>query len=488
MNQEIYILFFLTLGISLAATLQNLGSISVNPETKRLIDKFGREVYFHGVNVVYKVPPYVPRTDSFNPIHSFVEKDMKILSGLGLNVIRLGLMWPGAEPQKGQFNETYYEAIRSIVDKAYKYNIYTILDMHQDVLSEKFCGEGAPSWAINTGNASKFPFPFSFSSMEQIPNKTNCLEHLWAEYYATTAAGAAFQNIYDNTDGILDSLAGFWKKTASEFKDHKSVIGYELINEPWLGDLYTKPWLVDPGEADLRNLAPLYQKLSSAIREVDQNHVIMFEPVTWADLGTGFKEVPGGDLYRNRSVLSYHYYVPPDMPFVKEQFEVRMADLEKLKCGGFLTEYAICGNGADLIEKVLNACDEYKQSWTGWMYKLYGNITGDCSGLFDPETGEVNQKISDILSRSYPLVVAGEVESISFNSKDSEFNLVYRTRQHIPDTTTQIYVNTNRHYSGNPKVIVATDIKYTVVRNVDIITITHESADDQVINVNITPP
>ena len=115
-----------------------LGLIQVNPETKRLVDKFGREVFFHGVNVVYKIPPYIPRTDVFDPIHSFVEKDMQIISNLGFNVIRLGVMWPGAEPQQDQYNLTYYNTIRSIIDKAYGYGIYTILDMHQDVLAEQF--------------------------------------------------------------------------------------------------------------------------------------------------------------------------------------------------------------------------------------------------------------------------------------------------------------------------------------------------------------
>ncbi len=34
---------------------------------------------------------------------------------------------------------------------ASKYGIYTLLDAHQDVLSQKFCGEGIPDWAVDTG-------------------------------------------------------------------------------------------------------------------------------------------------------------------------------------------------------------------------------------------------------------------------------------------------------------------------------------------------
>ena len=37
------------------------------------------------------------------------------------------------------------------VHSASKYGIYTLLDAHQDVLSQKFCGEGIPDWAVDTG-------------------------------------------------------------------------------------------------------------------------------------------------------------------------------------------------------------------------------------------------------------------------------------------------------------------------------------------------
>ena len=60
-------------------------------------------------------------------------------------------MLPGYVPKRGQYNETYLEVIKSIVAKASKFGIYTLLDMHQDVMSPKFCVEGFPDWAVNTG-------------------------------------------------------------------------------------------------------------------------------------------------------------------------------------------------------------------------------------------------------------------------------------------------------------------------------------------------
>jgi hypothetical protein len=36
------------------------GVISLDPKTRRLVDEDGRERYYHGVNVIYKSPPWYP--------------------------------------------------------------------------------------------------------------------------------------------------------------------------------------------------------------------------------------------------------------------------------------------------------------------------------------------------------------------------------------------------------------------------------------------
>lgn len=39
----------------------------------------------------------------------------------------------------------------------------------------------------------------------------------------------AYQDLYDNHDGMRDNLAGFWAAAARQFADVPGVIGYELI-------------------------------------------------------------------------------------------------------------------------------------------------------------------------------------------------------------------------------------------------------------------
>ena len=61
----------------------------------RLVDDMGGELIFHGLNLVSKTPPYHTQ---------FNEKDMQLFQELGVNGIRLGVMWPGVEPKRGEFN------------------------------------------------------------------------------------------------------------------------------------------------------------------------------------------------------------------------------------------------------------------------------------------------------------------------------------------------------------------------------------------------
>ncbi len=61
--------------------------------------------------------------------------------------------------------------------------------------------------------------------------------------------------LYDNVNGQRDAFANFWTKTATYFKD-KPILGYEIINEPWCGDMYANPTLLLPGNASQANALP----------------------------------------------------------------------------------------------------------------------------------------------------------------------------------------------------------------------------------------
>jgi len=109
-------------------------------------DQFGRSVIFHGVNVVYKVHPYIPQQDVFDGQLSLTDKDIDDLIRWGLNFVRLGVMWEAVERAPGVYNDTYLDEVEKLINKMGEKGIYTLVDAHQDVFARHICGEGVPDF------------------------------------------------------------------------------------------------------------------------------------------------------------------------------------------------------------------------------------------------------------------------------------------------------------------------------------------------------
>lgn len=174
------------------------------------------------------------------------------------------------------------------------------------MLSSYFCEyDGAPTWLVDLSTSSEKEFPW--------PLEGDCSSRPWGSNYLAEATGAAFQDLYDNTNDMRTHFASFWKKIATTFQK-KEILGYEIINEPWAGNIYKDPTLLLPGNAGSKNLQPLYDDVQTSIREADPDHIVFYEPVTWGMIfngtvtGSGFTHVPGGKNYADKSVFSFHYY------------------------------------------------------------------------------------------------------------------------------------------------------------------------------------
>eukprot|EP00043_Microstomoeca_roanoka_P029723 m.22911 g.22911 ORF g.22911 m.22911 type:complete len:494 (-) comp9393_c0_seq2:215-1696(-) len=415
-------------------------ALIVDVNTTRLIDASGRERIFHGTNVVYKAYPYVPIIDHFDYQYSFSQDDVDLLVKWGVTAIRLGVMWPGVEPQQNQYNQTYLQILKNITAMCEANNIWVLLDMHQDTWSERFCGEGVPLWAAPPGSdIPAFPLPidqpYSLDNATGVPSPQDCDKHSWTEYYFTAALGSSVQRLYDNQGGLLDAFCNFWALVASTFKDFSNILGYELINEPWAGDVNKQPELLIPGVADRKNLQNVYDRASAAIRAVDTKTPIFFETVTWDDVVVGFSHPPGGALYQNVSVLAYHYYAPPNLG-PAETIEVHIKAANNLQCGTFCTE-------TDSLHFPETA-DAYFQSWLHWEYKAFVPMTGSNFGFWN-SNGTVNEDTVRSLTRTYATAIAGHGVNMSFNSTSGDFTLSYNIDTACSNPTT-IYAYQALHY------------------------------------------
>jgi len=304
------------------------------------VDEDGRVRIYHGQNAVYKIAPWLPSSSGFDTTSTLSRIDARNLMQWGFNVVRLGVMWPGVEAgAQGDYAEEYLDEVETIVRQLGEHQISVVLDLHQDLFSRDFCGEGVADYVVTTckkylpDDLKAFPAPLRNTSeirfdVDGNPALDWCLETPFFKYYMADEVGVMFQCLYENRDGLWDSLAGYWQKVASRFSETKNVLGYELINEPWLGDIYRNKDLLLPQQTEKRYLQPMYDYVSKSIREVDENKIIFFEGVTIDYWPSGFSSVPGGEEYASKSVLAYHIYCPLQSPTIGEELACQTIDKE----------------------------------------------------------------------------------------------------------------------------------------------------------------
>ncbi len=181
----------------------------------RIVDEKGRTVILNGINYVTKDP---------NKYYDNVNDDrlFRQFRNRGINCVRFGLSWRGVEPEPGKINEKYLKEVDKRVRLAEENGIKLILDMHQDLYGGKY-GNGAPDWATLD---------------EGLPHKTG---DIWSDaYLLSPAIHKAFDNFWNNAAapdgvGIQDHYIFVWKTIAKRYVNSPSVIGFDIMNEPFSG-------------------------------------------------------------------------------------------------------------------------------------------------------------------------------------------------------------------------------------------------------------
>lgn len=381
-----------------------------------MTDADGRIVMLHGVNQVYKIPPFEPGADGFDA------EDAAFLAANGFNVVRVGVIWAGVEPEPGVFDYGYLASVQQTVQTLSDHGIYSILDFHQDLYSSAFGGEGAPEWAALTGGLDNtdqgFPAGYLLNPAQN---------HAWDAFWSNAKAsdGVGLQNHY----------AQSWQHVADYFKDDDGVAGYELINEPWPGS-QRGSIVLGSSQFDAQVLTPFYNQLTAAIRSVDPNTPVHYEPNISSVVGLPTRL---GAVDDDNTVFSFHGYclwaVVAQIGVGCEGWEdgiighsLAYADAHDMPV--FLSEF---GNNPYGLSGVMTAADNAQVGWTKWEYTDLNDITttggGRGSLVYDPALppvgDNVNQPVLAMLAQPYPQVIAGTPNAWSFG--DGNFHFSYST-------------------------------------------------------------
>ena len=425
MRRSGLLLTLLALVAAMPGAAQAAPSLPLSQQGRWITDADGRVTILHGHNMVYKRPPYHPAAIGFG------DDDAAFLAREGYNTIRLGLIYKAVEPQPGVYDDAYLARIAETVETLGRHGIVSQLDFHQDLYNERFQGEGWPDWAVQDDGLPAQPklgFPNNYFGM---PALSRAFDHFWAN---DPGPGGV---------GLQDRYAAAWRHVAARFKDNRFVMGYDLMNEPWPGTTWqtcANPIGCPVFDATMRRFI---DKMVAAIRQVDRENVIWYEPNVIFNSGadTQVGSPPGGKLG-----FSFHDYCLTasgtmsnlgcdtfdDLVFLNAERQSRRSGDALL-----LSEFAATDN-PEIVDAMVERTDRNMVSWQHWAYcgcadpttAGPGNIQAIVIDPAKPPTGaNVKAAKLGLLSRPYPQVVAGTPRSFDFDPGEKKFSLRYSTER-----------------------------------------------------------
>ena len=243
------------------------------------------------------------------------EGDIAAIAAFGFDHVRLPINARVVQDSDGRPIEAGYALIDRLIEWCRAHRLWVLLDLH-----------GAPGGQTGTN----------------IDDSPNNLPELFMD------------ETYRNRTIEL------WREIARRYRDEPVVLGYDLLNEPL------------PNEWQHRyadELVALYRDLTSAIREIDQQHLLMYEGSHWATNWSIFTEV-----WDENSAQQFHkYWSPTDVASIAPFLEAR----ERLGLPIYMGE-----GGEHNLEWLYAAFRLYEAhgiGWNLWPWKKIETVTSPAS-------------------------------------------------------------------------------------------------------------
>ena len=250
--------------------------------------------------------------------------DIDFIAQQGANTIRLPFNYKlfTDEDYMGQTGQKDgYERIDSVVSWCRANHLYLILDMHD-------CPGGQTGDNIDDGYG--YPWIYESEPSQQL-----------------------FCNI--------------WREIADRYKNETTILGYELMNEPIAHYFENKDSLYTM-------LQPLYKRCVKAIREVDQNHIILLGGAHWNSFFYMFDDWK----FDQKIMYTCHRYGgEATKEAIKDYIEFR----DKTQLPMYMGEF---GHNTDEWQRqMVQVLKEANIGYTFWPYK---KVDGSCmNGIQRPE-------------------------------------------------------------------------------------------------------
>ncbi|BDZ55050.1 cellulase family glycosylhydrolase [Agromyces marinus] len=193
--------------------------------------------------------------------------DVADMADQGFNFLRLIVQWEKFEPEQGEYDEAYFDYVDSVLAAADREGVHVMIDMHQDVYGPAFGHNGIPEWATRTDG-----LPF-------VREPGN-----WFNGYFQPGVMRAFTHLYEDAD-LREAQERLWVTVAERFGGHRSLLGYDLFNEPFGEFREGEDLIAASARIEATQLSDMYDRVIAAIRTVDDDSWVFVEPTVLVGYG-----------------------------------------------------------------------------------------------------------------------------------------------------------------------------------------------------------
>ena len=401
-------------------------------------DSQGRTVILRGLNTMSSA-----KGDPLRMPDMTAHDVQRMRQDWGFNFVRFLIFWDAIAPVQGQIDQPYLDRVEKWLDIFAQFDMYVLLDMHQDVYAQKFCCDGAPAWAIRDDGQ-----PFS-------------QQGTWSFNYFQPAVQHAFDHFWTDAD-LRDAYTDAWLAVVKRFAKHPAVIGYDLINEPSAGSMIDVAELLGTPSADSQSplfdqtrLQPFQQHVLNAIRTLDTEHWIFVEPrygapaaglPSWMPQFTDPRPgepriVLAPHLYSVQVEASHAYNQATDLTVPNWKTE-RQKELA-MQGGALVVGEWGFDDGIAHAEQyradILDTADALLAGWAMWSYDsgTWGIVNGDVART---ERASAHQIV-----RGYAQKVAGTPTAMAWNMDARTLHLEWQPVAHVTGAT-EVYIPAKRFY------------------------------------------
>jgi endoglycosylceramidase len=373
-------------------------------------DSLNRVLLFRGVNAGErsKFAPFVPFDFPDGGYSDVLGTYMDIAASWGINAMRVPFAWAALEPVQGQNDATWLDRYDQLIDAAWAHGIYSIVDFHQDIYAEVFCGDGFPTWTV----------PYDAGPLHHdCPN--------WeAEGVQNPGVLAGFDAFWDASAPVQGPYMAAWDLMVARYKDKPGVIGFEPINEPLWGTA------ADESAFEATTLTDFYGQMVTRMRGQAPTSLVFIDPpgLDGATLATTLGE-PNGDAGSAQGIVfAPHYY--PIIGAAQDPVQGLghwTAVGASWNVPTFVGEFGVTNTSATVVSymtSVWNAFDALSLSATEWEYSIAPEEWD--SENFSMVAGDGGENpVASVVLRPFARAVAGSAITQGYDPASQTFTVTY---------------------------------------------------------------